>query len=133
MLLTCRPAIASDFSRIGLTKEVMEGTPIDGLCWAVQSYDEVMAIFGHVPFWEGTTTVWMTVKREANIPALSFTKMCIRMMKLELSGYARIQAFVDSKSAVNNKFIRALGFTMESTMVNGNPNGGHYNVYRRLP
>lgn len=131
MRLTYRQASRRDIESMGPTREKMVGMYIEGMTWAAVMGEQVVFVIGHVPFWTGTTTVWMHVKDDALLPPMQTVKLCKELMDSQLCNYRRVQAYVDSKSVVNNKFIKAIGFELESVMVEGNPNGGDYNVYRR--
>ncbi|AZS06562.1 acetyltransferase [Alteromonas phage ZP6] len=132
MRLTHRPATAEDVESLGEAQEKMAGVFLEGFSWSVFHGDELMFIVGHVPFWVGTTTVWLHVKEGALLPPRETIRICNRLIDIYTSSYRRVQAFVDSNSVVNNKFVKVLGFEQESVMAEGNPNGGDYNIYRRL-
>lgn len=131
MHLTYKTFQKEHLDEIGATKEKLIGEYNLDSTWTVFGDGEPLFIVGHIPFWPGTTTVWMHVGVKSVLPPRETVRICSQLIEDKTESFKRVQAFIDACSTANARFVRMLGFKYESTMVDGNPYGGDFLVYRR--
>lgn len=80
--------------------------------------DQVIAIAGVIPFWEGVGEAWAMFSPEAYKHAFFIHRGVIKVLGqiVAKSGLRRVQAMVQKDFAVGNRWIKALGFQFEGEM-----------------
>ena len=103
--------------------------------WTICISGNPVAVFGCSEFMLGVGHVWMIVGEEVRGRGVALTKMASTMLdtEIDLQGFHRIQAFVDSRSDENKRWLRLLGLEYESTMAKASPIKTDIDIYARFP
>ncbi len=96
--------------------------------------EEVLAIVGVAPLWEGVGTVWTLLSAASRQRGVLLTRGVLRFIDLlhQGRGYRRLQATVELGDEIAQLWIIRLGFKYESTMVAYGPGGETHDMYVRL-
>ena len=95
---------------------------------------EVLAMAGVTPFWEGVGQLWMrTGVRASEFPVaiMKATREFLNIVDRTLTP-RRLQAHVKADVVVNRRFISHLGFHPEALMRAFGPEGADYVLYARV-
>lgn len=96
--------------------------------------EEVLAIVGIAPMWKGVGTVWTLISENARLRGVLLTKgvLGFLVMLREERGYWRLQASIERGDERARRWIIALGFSYEGTMVGYSAEGRTHDLYARV-
>lgn len=98
--------------------------------WCCEQDGKIVAMGGIVPIWEGRGQAWMLV---ANVAGVRMTHVHrVVLQKLVSSSCTRIEATVDVGFTQGVRWMKMLGFELESYMKAYRPDGGDMLMFSRV-
>ncbi len=101
-----------------------------GLAWAGEAGDKVVACGGLLPHWPGRATAWMLVSEAAGPHFAAIHRAVYRF--LARSPYRRIEAHVDVGFEAGIRWMKLLGFELESYKRAYRPDGADMLEFVRI-
>lgn len=102
-----------------------------GNSYTIKANDRVVFCGGAIVYWEGRAEVWSIIDRDCREHFYAIHKATKRF--LEVLSMRRVEATVDHGFEQGHRWVRTLGFQLETPCMKGyRPNGGDCAMYVRF-
>ena len=98
--------------------------------WTFEENNEILAIVGLEPQWEGRAVAWTFISQHAGKHFPMIHKVITAIM--DNSGFKRIETTVDVGFKQGHRWMKMMGFEVEGLMRAYRPDGGDMFLYARI-
>lgn len=115
-----------------LTPQALYTLAGSGPSWWATHNDNLVALFGHVPIWQGRTMMWSYLGEDAGPAMLKLTREVKNILDANAVEFPRAEAYVERHHEAGHRWTRLLGFKRESGVMQKFAHGRDYILYARV-